>query len=39
MKKETSAIGNSIYEHDPNGKVAAAYKALTEEILGSEVIE
>ena len=31
---ETSAEGVSIYVHDPNGKVAVAYAALTNEILG-----
>ncbi len=30
---ETSAEGQSIYLHDPSGKVAAAYAALTREIL------
>ena len=30
---ETSAMGISIYEHDPKGKVADAYRELTEEIL------
>lgn len=33
---ETSAEGKSIYAHDPGGKVAAAYKALTEEVLEIE---
>ena len=33
---ETSAEGVSIYQHDPKGKVAAAYHALTEEVLGNE---
>lgn len=33
---EISAEGVSIYKHDPNGKVAAAYKALTEEVLENE---
>ena len=32
---EISAEGISIYEHDPKGKVAAAYQALTEEIIAS----
>jgi chromosome partitioning protein len=31
---ETSAEGRSIYSHDPNGKVAKAYMAFTEEVLG-----
>jgi chromosome partitioning protein len=30
---ETSAKGISIFTHDPNGKVAAAYASLTEEVL------
>ena len=30
---ETSAIGVSIYEHDPKGKVAEAYQSLTKEVL------
>jgi len=30
---ETSAIGKSIFTHDPNGKVASAYASLTEEVL------
>lgn len=33
---EISAIGVSIYEHDPKGKVAEAYKSLTKEVLGDE---
>ena len=33
---EISAEGISIYEHDPKGKVAAAYQSLTEEVLGDE---
>ena len=32
---ETSAEGISIYEHDPKGKVAGAYKSLTKEVLGN----
>ena len=31
--EETSAEGISIYEHDRNGNVAAAYEKLTEEVL------
>ena len=31
---ETSAEGKSIYLHDPSGKVAAAYEALTRELVG-----
>ncbi len=30
---ETSAEGKSIFQHDPKGKVAAAYKSLTKEVL------
>ena len=33
---EISAEGVSIYQHDPNGKVASAYRSLTEEVLGDE---
>ena len=33
---ETSALGKSIFEHDPNGKVAAAYAALVKEVLNCE---
>lgn len=33
---EISAIGVSIYQHDPKGKVAEAYAALTKEVLGGE---
>ncbi len=32
---EASAEGVSIYRHDPKGKVAAAYQALTKEVLGN----
>jgi chromosome partitioning protein len=31
---EMSAEGKSIFQHDPHGKVAAAYEALTAEVLG-----
>jgi chromosome partitioning protein len=31
---EASATGKSIFTHDPNGKIAAAYEALTWEVLG-----
>ena len=31
---ETSAEGKSIYAHDAHGKAAAAYDALTKEVLG-----
>jgi len=34
--KESSAEGKSIYAYDPNGKVAAAYKNLTSEVLRLE---
>jgi chromosome partitioning protein len=30
---ETSANGISIFQHDPNGKIAAAYRSLVEEVL------
>lgn len=30
---ETSAEGKSIYAHDKNGKAAAAYEALTKEVI------
>jgi len=30
---EISAVGSSIYAHDPNGKAAMAYEALTREVL------
>ena len=30
---EISAIGVSIYEHDPKGRVAEAYQSLTKEVL------
>ena len=33
---EISAEGVSIYKHDPKGKAAAAYRSLTEEVLGDE---
>ena len=33
---ETSGRGKSIYAHDKNGKVAAAYHALTKEVLEVE---
>ncbi len=32
---EISVEGKSIYAHDPNGKVAAAYESLTQEVLGN----
>ena len=33
---EISAEGVSIYQHDPNGKVASAYQSLTKEVLANE---
>lgn len=33
---ETSAEGKSIFAHDPKGKVAAAYRALTQEVMKLE---
>ena len=33
---EISAEGISIYRHDPKGRVADAYRFLTEEVLGDE---
>lgn len=33
---EASAEGISIYRHDPKGRVAAAYQAFTEEVLGNK---
>ena len=32
LAAEISAEGSSIYEYDPKGKAASAYKALTEEV-------
>ncbi len=32
---EVSAVGVSIYKHDPKGKAAAAYEGLTEEVLAN----
>lgn len=32
---EVSAVGVSIYKHDPKGKAAAAYEGLTEEVLSN----
>ena len=29
---ETSAVGKSIFQHDPKGKVAEAYKSLAKEV-------
>ena len=36
---ETSATGKSIFEHDPNGKVATAYASLAQELLAEGVRE
>lgn len=33
---EISAEGKSIYKHDPGGKVAAAYRTLTKEVLAND---
>ena len=33
---EISAVGTSIFMHDPNGKVAKAYQDLTKEVIGNE---
>ncbi len=33
---EISAVGESIYKHDPRGKVAKAYESLTREVLADE---
>ena len=33
---EISALGKSIFSHDPNGKVSRAYESLTEEVLAHE---
>ena len=32
---EISAVGKSIFQHDPKGKVAEAYKSLTEEVVAN----
>ena len=32
---EISAVGTSIFQHDPKGKVAEAYKSLTEEVMAN----
>ena len=32
---EISAVGRSIFLHDPKGKVAEAYKSLTEEVMAN----
>ena len=34
---EISALGTSIFEHDPKGKVAAAYRTLVDEVEGGAV--
>ena len=33
---ETSAVGKSVYLHDPKGKVSAAYQSLVKEVLADE---
>ena len=33
---ECPTVGKSIFEHDPNGKVATAYKQLAKEVIGLE---
>ena len=33
---ESTAMGKSIYSHDPHGKVAAAYESLTKEVMSHE---
>lgn len=33
---ESTAMGKSIYSHDPRGKVAAAYETLTKEVMAHE---
>lgn len=33
---ESTAMGKSIYSHDPHGKVAAAYESLTKEVMAHE---
>ena len=33
---ESTALGKSIYSHDPHGKVAAAYESLTKEVMAHE---
>ena len=35
---ESSATGKSIFEHEPNGRVALAYEALTQELLAEGVL-
>ena len=32
---EISAVGKSIFQHDPKGKVAEAYKSLTREVVAN----
>ena len=32
---EISAVGKSIFQHDPKGKVAEAYKSLTREVMAN----
>lgn len=33
---EISAVGSSIYDYDPKGKAAIAYRSLTKEVLNHE---
>ena len=33
---EVLSVGRSIYIHDPNGRVAEAYRQLTKEVLSDE---
>ena len=35
VQKVISAVGKSIFQHDPKGKVAEAYKSLTEEVMAN----
>jgi chromosome partitioning protein len=34
--EESTAVGVSIFTFEPNGKIAAAYKSLTDEVLSDE---
>ena len=35
LMQKISAVGKSIFQHDPKGKVAEAYKSLTEEVMAN----
>ena len=35
LAEEISAEGHSIFQHDPKGKVADAYRVLTKEVLNN----